>query len=55
MCLQHSFIPPEKKGGGGGFEDFGSCDKGGGLALISRFRGDLRKKGEYNHSGGLRV
>ena len=35
--------PPEKKGGG---EDFGSRDIGGGLALISGFRGDLRKRGE---------
>ena len=36
--------PPEKKGGG--VEDFGSRDIGGGLALISGFRGDLRKRGE---------
>ena len=37
---------PLKKKGGGGFEDFGSRDIGGGFALISGFRGDLRKRGE---------
>ena len=48
--LQHSFIPPEKKGGG--VEDFGSRDIGGGLALISGFWGDLRKRGSKIIQGG---
>ena len=47
ICVSYLTIassPPEK--GGGGVEDFGSRDIGGGLALISGFRGDLRKSGE---------
>ena len=39
-CIASS--PPEKRGVG----DFGSRDIGGGLALISGFWGDLRKRGE---------
>ena len=45
ICSPHSFIPLEKKGGGG-VEDFGSRDIGGWLALISGFWGDLRKRGK---------
>ena len=40
----HRIIPLEKRGEG--VEYFGSRDIGGGLALISGFWGDLRKKGE---------
>ena len=49
---QHSFIPPEKKGEGGGVENFGSRDIGGGLALISGFWGDLEKRGSKIVQGG---
>ena len=41
VCIADSFIPSEKRGGGGG-----SRDIGGELALISGFWGDLRKRGE---------
>ena len=43
MTHSHSFIPPEKRGGG--FEDFGSRDIGGGVGLDKRVQGGLKEKG----------